>query len=110
MKVECTEKKNYKCMFKQLGGRCAEVDYDQEAFFALTDEEYKRSVDAIDANGGRLSYDLPEEMFDAIWDVAYESKKADLEEYNEYPDEGVRVEPDAIWDSVFKIIYPEEVK
>ncbi len=109
-KQESADKKDYKCSFKQMGGSCGEVDYDQEAFFALTDEEYKQAVAAIDAHDGLLNADLPDAMHDAIWDVAYETVESDLEEFNEDPDEEVEVEPDMIFGSVFRISYPEEVK
>ena len=103
-----SEKKNYRCTFKQMGGACGEGDYDQEAFFALTAEEYNQAIDAIDESNGRLrGSDLPEAMKEAIWDVAYETVESDLEEY--YPDEDIEVEPDMIFESVFKISYPEEV-
>ncbi len=102
------EKKNYKCTFKQMGGSCGEVDYLQEAFFALTDEEYDQAIDAIDETDGSFSLDLPREMYDAIWDVAYETAESDLEEYEEYEDE--KVNNEAVFDSIFKISYPEEVK
>lgn len=95
---------------QKSGGRGWEVDYDEEAFFSLTEEEYKQAVDALDVHDRRLNHDLPEEMFEAIWDVAYETEKADFEEFNDYPDEKVVVEPEMIWDSVFRISYPEEVE
>ncbi len=101
-------KKNYKCTFKQMGGRSGEVDYKLEAFFSLTEEEYKQAVDALNESEGHMSDDFPEDMYSAITKVSMDTFRFDSEEYGEF--EMDDIDDYSVSVCVFRISYPEEVK
>ncbi len=75
------EQKNYECTFTLMGGACGEDEYELEAFFSLTDEEYKDAKDTLDGDRVYL-WDLPDEMSSAIWEMAKRSLCEDIVEWN----------------------------
>ena len=75
------DKKLYTSTFKFLGGRNGELDHDLEARFELTDDEVKEAIDVLKEDN-HLNPDLPEEMYDAIWEVAEEQLYMDAAEYD----------------------------
>ena len=75
------EQKIYTSHFKFLGGRNGEIDHDLEARFELTDDEVKEAIEVLEENN-HLNPDLPEEMYDAIWEVAEEQLFKDAAEYD----------------------------
>lgn len=83
-------KKLYTCHFKYQGGRNGEIDHELETRFELTDEEVKKAIEVLEEDN-YLNPDLPEEMYDAIWEVAIEQLFMDAAEY----DLGEMDDPDA---------------
>lgn len=75
------DKKQYTCRFRMTGGRYGEADYELEAQFELTDDEYKEAVAAMKERSG-FNSDLPEAMYDAIWEVAVGQLYEDAVEYH----------------------------
>ena len=75
------EKKLYTSYFKLQGGRNGEIDHELEARFELTDEEVKEAIVALEEDD-HLNPALPEEMYDAIWEVAIEQLFMDAAEYD----------------------------
>ncbi len=74
------DKKQYTSRFKMQGGRYGEGEYDLEARFELTDEEFNEAIDALDEDD-RFSSSLPNAMYEAIWDVAEEQLYEDAADY-----------------------------
>lgn len=74
-------KKLYTSQFKFMGGRNGEIDHDLEARFELTDDEVKEAIEVLEEDD-YLNPDLPEEMYDAIWEVAEEQLYKDAAEYD----------------------------
>ena len=77
-----SDKKSYSCSFKYQGGRSGEYDYDLEASFPLTESEYEAAVKALDEYDNRLNGDLPDEMYDAIWEAALDQEYEDIAEFH----------------------------
>ena len=75
------DKKLYTCHFKFQGGRNGEIDHELEARFELTDNEVKKAIEVLEEDN-YLNSDLPEEMYDAIWEVAEEQLYKDAAEYD----------------------------
>ena len=75
------DKKQYTCHFYMDGGSCGEAEYELEAQFELTDEEYNQAIEALEECDG-LNADLPDAMYEAIWEVAVEQLYEDVVDYN----------------------------
>lgn len=74
-------KKLYTSHFKFQGGRYGEIDHELEAHFELTDDEVKKAIEVLEEDN-YLNPDLPEEMYNAIWEVAIEQLFEDAAEYD----------------------------
>ena len=75
------DKKQYTCHFYMDGGSCGEAEYELEAQFELTDEEYNQAIEALEECDG-FNDDLPDAMYEAIWDVAVEQLYEDAVDYH----------------------------
>ena len=75
------DKKLYTCHFRFQGGRNGEIDHELEARFELTDNEVKKAIEVLEEDN-YLNSELPEEMYDAIWEVAEEQLYKDAAEYD----------------------------
>ena len=75
------DKKLYTSYFKLQGGRNGEIDHELEARFELTDEEVQKAIEVLEEDN-YLNPDLPDEMYNAIWEVAEEQLYKDAAEYD----------------------------
>ena len=73
-------KKKYTSQFHMMGGYCGEADYKLEAQFELTEEEVIQAINTLKEND-RLSSDLPDDMYEAIWDAALDQLYEDAAQY-----------------------------
>ena len=98
--------KTYTCEFEIPSGSS---ELTLEADFELTDEELQQAIDALEKYDCRFNHDLPEAMFDAIWDVAWDQFLEDAKEMALYDDmsDDELLDRDGVFQSIYNITEPE---